>query len=281
VTFVDPKIGQSMASRNQRDKERQELPFRMAVETSALCEMEEALRVRKRCRRCVEPGHSVDCPLTFAWRPCPARDRSIHPTHTPPPPQTRCTVFNKQALNVPLVAIACAESEVPSALALWCGGGGNGTGSVRSSQPGASQGGSSASGGVGAVAGTAAITGARAAAAASSLPPEGRVCVTIMDECYHPRQLLLAEKVKDALGGKGALYGVDSSCVYPVNTNGGGAGGAQARSGAVAGNAAKNLSPEEFRQAQVICVLRVGLGKKGWKDVVRDREREDRQQWLS
>lgn len=63
VTFVDPAIRRSMPSRPTAgssvnrtrrlpgggdahdDAERQELPFRMAVEVSALCEMEEALRV--------------------------------------------------------------------------------------------------------------------------------------------------------------------------------------------------------------------------------------------
>lgn len=78
-----------------------------------------------------------------------------------------------------------------------------------------------------------------------------------MDECYHPRQLVLSEKVKDALRGTGgALYAVDSSCVYPVNTNGGGAVGGQAGAGAGAGGAAKILSPEEFRRAQVLRSLR-------------------------
>lgn len=60
MTFVDPAIGRSVPSCSsdertarlpgargaQHGAERQELPFGMAVEASALCEMEEALRVR-------------------------------------------------------------------------------------------------------------------------------------------------------------------------------------------------------------------------------------------
>lgn len=56
VTFVDPAIGRAAPSRpltasrtQDRDHARgnaeQELPFRMAVEASALCEMEQSLRV--------------------------------------------------------------------------------------------------------------------------------------------------------------------------------------------------------------------------------------------
>lgn len=136
---------------------------------------------------------------------------------------------------MPLVATACAESEIPSALACWCGGGG-GTGSsgahdaARTPSP------------AGSTAGT-----------PSKSPTEGSVHITVMDECYHPRQLSLSDKVKDALRGTGALYAMDSSCVYPVNTSGGGG-----RPGAGVGERGANevLSPEEFRQAQVnLCPL--------------------------
>eukprot|EP00752_Nemacystus_decipiens_P011208 g9960.t1 len=204
LTFVDPAIGRPVPSCNvpsssdgtrtrlpgvrgaQHHAERQELPFGMAVEASALCEMEEALR----------------------------------------------------ALNVPLVAVACAESDIPSALACWCGGGAGSS----SSAPGDARPPSADSTGAGEVA------AAAMSATAEMLPAEGSVEITIMDECYHPRQLLLSEKVKDALRGTGALYAMDSSCVYPVNTNGGGAVGGQA--GASAGGAAMVLTPQEFRRAQ-------------------------------
>lgn len=162
---------------------------------------------------------------------------------------------------MPLVAVACAESEIPSALACWCGGGtGNG------SAPAASR---SASAGSCVTGAAAAATTATAAAAATTemLPTDGSVEITIMDECYHPRQLLLSEKVKDALRGTGALYAVDSSCVYPVNTNGGGAVGGQAGAGAGAGGAANILSPEEFRRAQVLLALRA-------RAIARERERD-------
>lgn len=154
--------------------------------------------------------------------------------------------FFKQALNVPLVAIACAESEIPSALACWCGGG---TGS--SNAPAAARPPSAGS----SVAGAAAA--ATMAATAEMLPTEGSVEITIMDECYHPRQLLLSGKVKEALRGTGALYAVDSSCVYPVNTSGGGVVGGQTGAGAGAGGATTILSPEEFRRSQVIRSLRM------------------------
>lgn len=81
---------------------------------------------------------------------------------------------------------------------------------------------------------------------------EGSAHITIMDECYHPTQLSLSEKVRDALRGTGALYAVDSSCVYPVNTSGGGS--ARAGVGAAAGGVTGVLSPEEFRQTQVMFV---------------------------
>lgn len=56
VTFVDPAVGQAASSRplpasraqgrdHARGDAEQELPFRMAVEASALCEMEQSLRV--------------------------------------------------------------------------------------------------------------------------------------------------------------------------------------------------------------------------------------------
>lgn len=140
---------------------------------------------------------------------------------------------------MPLVAVACAESEIPSALACWCGGGSSST-PAAARPPSA---GSTVAGAPPAAAGM--------VATAEMLPTEGTVEITIMDECYHPRQLLLSERVKDALRGTGALYAVDSSCVYPVNTNGGGAAGGQAGAGASTGGAAAVLSPEEFRRAQV------------------------------
>ncbi|CAN0173785.1 unnamed protein product, partial [Hapterophycus canaliculatus] len=179
VTFVDPAIGTPPPSgpfasspRASRlsgrsggqcgSSERQELPFRMAVEASGLCEMEQALR----------------------------------------------------ALNVPLVAIACAEGEISSTLACWC----------------------SAVNWVAAVASAAVSGPTTATAAAQGLPMEGSARIVIMDESYHPRQLSLSKKVKDALRGTAALYAVDSSSVYAVNTSGGAAN--------------KIMSPEEFRQAQ-------------------------------
>lgn len=155
----------------------------------------------------------------------------------------------EQAFNVPLVAVACDESKIPSALACWCGGG---TGS--SSAPAAARPPSAGS----TVAGAAAAAAAAAmTATADMLPTEGSVEITIMDECYHPRQLLLSDKVKDVLRGTGALYAVDSSCVYPVNTNGGGAAGGQAGAGAGAGagGTTKILTPEEFRRSQVLRLL--------------------------
>ncbi|CAM9880264.1 unnamed protein product, partial [Ectocarpus fasciculatus] len=135
-----------------------------------------------------------------------------------------------RALNVPLVAISCDDGEIPSALACWCRG---------------SRGG----GAVGNSSGTAtAVT----AATTKRSPMEGSAHITIMDECYHPTQLSLSEKVRDTLRGTGALYAVDSSCVYPVNTSGG--GGARAGVGAAAGGVTGVLSPEEFRQTQNDCL---------------------------
>lgn len=150
---------------------------------------------------------------------------------------------------MPLVAVACAESEIPSALACWCGGGTRSSSAPAAVRPPSA--GSTVAGAAVAAAAAAAMT-----ATAEMLPTEESVEITIMDECYHPRQLLLSEKVKDALRGTGALYAVDSSCVYPVNTNGGGAVGGQAGAGAGAGDATKILTPEEFRRAQVLSSLR-------------------------
>ncbi|CAM9280650.1 unnamed protein product [Scytosiphon promiscuus] len=205
VTFVDPLIGMSSTLRpaasgsatrtslssgrvdaQRGTHQRQELPFRMAVEASGLCEMEEAL----------------------------------------------------QAFNVPLVAIACAEGEIPSTLGRWCSG--------RDFEGAEPRDGSAAAWTPPAKgAQTAAAAGAAAAApgstsvAAQALPTEGSVRVVIMDESYHPRQLSLSKKVKDALRGTAALYAVDSSSVYAVNTGGGGN---------------KIMSPEEFRRAQEECL---------------------------
>lgn len=145
-------------------------------------------------------------------------------------PSYTCSTLVKQALNVPLVAIACAVSEVPAALARWCGAS-RGCGGERA--PSGSPGSSPAS-------------VAAAAAASTGLPTEGSVHVAIADESYHPQQLLLMERVKEALGGV-ALYTVESSCVCPVNTYRGG------RAAAAATGPGDFSSLADFRQAQVSC----------------------------
>lgn len=158
-----------------------------------------------------------------------------------------CDNLLKQALNVPLIAVACTEGDIPSALACWCGGGAGSGSASAAVRP------TSADPTVAGAAGAAAA--ATTPATAEILPTEGSVEITIMDEVYHPRQLLLSEKVKDALRGTGALYAVDSSCVYPVNTNGGGVVGGQAGASAGAGGATTTLTPEEFRRVQVFCAF--------------------------
>lgn len=141
-----------------------------------------------------------------------------------------------QALHVPLLAIACAEGDIPSALARWCGSA-NGQASK------------SAAEGTTPDASTPATVspGSSAAVSATGLPLEGNVHVAITDEQYHPRQLLLLERAKEALPGV-ALYGVDSSCVRPVNTYRGGR--------AVSATGKRNVdasSAKDFRLAQVPC----------------------------
>lgn len=88
MTFVDPAIGRSMPScsvpgssderttrqpgarGSQHGAERQELPFGMAVEASALCEMEEDLRVRFTYQQQYVPrSHMLVC--------APARPRPV------------------------------------------------------------------------------------------------------------------------------------------------------------------------------------------------------------
>ncbi|CAM9202113.1 unnamed protein product [Ectocarpus sp. 13 AM-2016] len=135
-----------------------------------------------------------------------------------------------RALNVPLAAISCVDGEIPSALACWCRGSRGGGAADNSSES--------------ATAVTAATT--------KGSPMEGSAHITIMDECYHPTQLSLSEKARDALRGTGALYAVDSSCVYPVNTSGG--GGARAGVSAATGGVTGVLSPDEFRQTQDGCL---------------------------
>ncbi|CAN0484836.1 unnamed protein product [Ectocarpus sp. 12 AP-2014] len=135
-----------------------------------------------------------------------------------------------RALNVPLVAISCVDGEIPSALACWCRGSRGGGAADNSSE--------SATG----------VTGATT----KRSPMEGSAHITIMDECYHPTQLSLSKKARDALRGTGALYAVDSSCVYPVNTSGG--GGARAGVSAATGGVTSVLSPDEFRQNQDGCL---------------------------
>ncbi|CBJ27998.1 hypothetical protein Esi_0089_0025 [Ectocarpus siliculosus] len=135
-----------------------------------------------------------------------------------------------RALNVPLVAISCVDGEIPSALTCWCRGSRDGGAADNSSES------------------DTAATGATT----KRSPMEGSAHITIMDECYHPTQLSLSEKVRDALRGTGALYAVDSSCVYPVNTSGG--GGTRAGVGAATGGVTGVLSPEEFRQTQDGCL---------------------------
>ncbi|CAM9606204.1 unnamed protein product [Ectocarpus sp. 4 AP-2014] len=135
-----------------------------------------------------------------------------------------------RALNVPLVAISCVDGEIPSALACWCRGS-HGGGAAENSSESAT-----------------AVTGATT----KRSPMEGSAHITIMDECYHPTQLSLSEKARDALRGTGALYAVDSSCVCPVNTSGG--GGARAGVCAATDGVTGVLSPEEFRQTQDGCL---------------------------
>lgn len=160
-----------------------------------------------------------------------------------------------QAFNVPLVAISCAEGDIPSTLACWCSGRDwEGTGRRAESAgvrtPPAS--GAPAAAAAGAAAAAAAPGSTTATAAAQGLSTEGSVRIAIMDESYHPRQLSLSKKVKDALRGTAALYAVDSSSVYPVNMSGGAAN--------------KITSPEEFRRAQVNTGLSDYTGHWGqWK----------------
>lgn len=139
---------------------------------------------------------------------------------------------------MPLVAVACAEREIPSTLACWCSGSDASSSGRGSGQAAAWS--SQGSGPLAAPAASAGAAGAEAAAATAATnisPTEGSVRIVIMDESYHPRQLSLSKKVKDALRGTAALYAVDSSSVFAVNTGGG---------------ANKTLSPEEFRHAQVL-----------------------------
>lgn len=143
-----------------------------------------------------------------------------------------------QALNVPLVAVACAASEVPAALARWCSAS-RGCGGKRASSD--------------SVAASPASAAAAAATSSTGLPIGGSVHVAIADESYHPQQLLMMERVKEALRGV-ALYTVDSSCVCPVNTY---RGGRAAVAGQVATAAAASTAPgdfssrKDFRRAQV------------------------------
>lgn len=113
------------------------------------------------------------------------------------------------------MAIACPESEIPTALAKWC----------------------AAAGGSGTKIGT---------------PLAGSIHIAIIDESYHPRQLWLTDRAREKLAGV-ALYTVDSSCVCPINTFRGArvAGTAAAAVGSAKSRTTKVVSPEEFRKAQV------------------------------
>ena len=131
---------------------------------------------------------------------------------------------------MPLAAIACAESEIPTALARWC---------------------AAADGSDPETAGT---------------PAEGRVHLAIADESYHPRQLWLAERAKEALVGV-AFYTVDASCVCPVNTFRGGRGTAPMTPPAVTTTgASKVFSREEFRKVQVSRIY-LGSGRPIYRRV--------------
>lgn len=132
-----------------------------------------------------------------------------------------------QGLNIPLVALACEDSQICNIMKSWCSSiRGNAAPETRSPP-----------------AKTAAVSrqvGATVEGASPSTSYEGGVHVAIADESYHPRQLWLAEKVGQAIPGV-ALYTVDSCSCCPVNTF----------YGERASTATKPASREDLRQAQV------------------------------
>lgn len=120
-----------------------------------------------------------------------------------------------QELNIPLVALACEDRSIPEILARWCDAdhGTDVQGSRRSS---------------------------RTTASSPTGPMVGGVHIVVTDESYHPRQLVLAEKVGQTLRGA-ALYTVDSNSCSPVNAFHGGR----------AVTATEPATKTEFREAQV------------------------------
>lgn len=147
---------------------------------------------------------------------------------------TSAARFHEQELNIPLTALSCAEEDIPTTLALWCG--------HCSAHAGAAP-------GHGKIA-TPPATTTPAMATSPVSPIDGRVHIAITDECYHPRQLWLAELAAKALPGV-ALYTVDSCSCCPVNTFHGG----RATSASGRGTAA---SKEEYRHAQVSFMISGG-----------------------